>query len=138
MGVQYYPSMNFRVVWDQLEDCPYLDDRQARLPLRVPSRPLTHEETDAALEAGFRRSGRMLYRTECPGCAECRPLRVPVARFTPTASQRRAWKRNLGEVQIRVGAPELTSERLNLYNRHKLERGLARSDEPLGPTGYRA
>jgi arginyl-tRNA--protein-N-Asp/Glu arginylyltransferase len=130
--------MLFRVVWDQMEACPYLPDKVARLPLRVPPRFLTAEELDIRLELGERRSGRMVYRTQCPSCSACEPLRVSVPGFQPSTSQRRTWRRNDGEVRLEVGLPEVSEERLALYNRHKMERGLARTDEPLGATGYRA
>ncbi|MDP2314629.1 MAG: arginyltransferase [Pseudomonadota bacterium] len=130
--------MLFRVVWDQMEECPYLPDQVARLPLRLPPRPLTREELDHRLELGERRSGRMVYRTQCPACSACEPLRVSVPRFQATSSQRRTWRRNDGEVRLEVGIPELSEERLALYNRHKQERGLSRTDEPLGAVGYRA
>lgn len=127
--------MHFRVVWDQIEACPYLPDRMARLPLRLPTRALSPEEFDAALARGERRSGRMLYRTQCPDCEACESLRVPVDRLLPTASQRRALRKN-DDLQVELGPPELSSDRLALYNRHKHERGLARSDEPMSPQGY--
>lgn len=130
--------MLFRVVWDQMEECPYLPDQVARLPLRLPPRPLTREELDHRLELGERRSGRMVYRTQCPACSACEPLRVSVPRFQATSSQRRTWRRNDGEVRLEVGIPELSEERLALYNRHKQERGLSRTDEPLSAVGYRA
>ncbi|MDP2308022.1 MAG: arginyltransferase [Pseudomonadota bacterium] len=130
--------MKFRVVWDQMEECPYLPGQVARLPLRLPPRLLTPEELDIRLELGERRSGRMVYRTQCPACTACEPLRVSVARFEPSSSQRRTWRRNRADVHVEVGDPELSDERLALYNRHKMERGLARSDEPLGAAGYRA
>lgn len=130
--------MLFRVVWDQIEACPYRPDELARLPLRLPPRVLTADELDVRLALGERRSGRMVYRTQCPACSACEPLRVPIARFRPTTSQRRAWRRNEGVVRVEVGLPEVSEERLALYNRHKMERGLARSEEPLGPVGYRA
>lgn len=129
--------MQFRVVWDQLEACPYLPDRLARLPLRLPLAKLSPTQFDRALERGERRSGRMLYRTQCPDCTACEPLRVPVARFQPSASQRRVWRRNEGELRVELGPPELSWDRLVLYNRHKHERGLSRSDEPMSPQGYK-
>ncbi len=129
--------MVFRVVWDQLETCPYREGATARLPLRLPARVLTPAEFDAALEAGDRRTGRMLYRTRCPACVACEPLRVPVARFRPTTSQRRSLRKN-EDVRLEVGPPELSDARVALFNRHKLERGLSRTEEPLSAIHYRA
>ncbi|MFN7146694.1 MAG: arginyltransferase [Myxococcota bacterium] len=129
--------MMFRVVWDQLEECPYRDGHTARLPLRMPPRLLTDEELDRALDAGDRRSGRMLYRTRCPACTACEPLRVPVSRFRPTTSQRRALRKN-EDVRLEVGPPLASADRVALFNRHKFERGLSRSEEPLSAANYRA
>lgn len=128
--------MQFRVVWDQLEECPYRPGQVARLPLRVPIGQVSADGFDKALAEGERRSGRMLYRTQCPTCHACEPLRIPVARFSPTESQKRARKRN-ADVTVEVGKPALTYDRLKLYNRHKAERGLSTRDEPLTPQGYR-
>jgi len=129
--------MQFRVVWDQLEDCPYLPGQVARLPLRMPIAKLLPDEFDRLLEDGERRSGRMVYRTHCPACSACEPIRLPVARFEPTPSQRRVLKRNADRITVEVGEPLLTWDRLILYNRHKQERGLAIRDEPLTAQGYR-
>lgn len=129
--------MHYRVVWDQLEGCPYLPAQVARLPLRLPLASLTPEAFDRMLDAGERRSGRMMYRTQCPACTACQPLRIPVSRFAPTQSQRRVWRRNEGEVRVEVGVPQVSWDRLHLYNRHKQERGLSHSDEPLTAQGYR-
>jgi arginyl-tRNA--protein-N-Asp/Glu arginylyltransferase len=129
--------MMFRVVWDQLEPCPYRDGQTARLPLRLPARVLTGVELDNALESGDRRSGRMLYRTRCPSCAACEPLRVPVARFRPSPSQRRAVRKN-PDITVEVGAPDASAAHVALFNRHKLERGLARTEEPLSSANYSA
>lgn len=130
--------MQFRVLWDQLEACPYREGQTARLPLRLPLSPISHADFDRLLELGDRRSGRMLYRTQCPNCRACEPLRVPVARFVPTRSQRRVLKRNEGQVEVEFGTPEITPDRLNLYNRHKLERGLSMTEHALTPEQYRA
>ena len=125
-----------RVIWDQPEACPYLPDRQARLPLRVPERMVRPEEFDRLLAEGDRRSGRFLYRTSCGACHECRPIRLPTAEFRPTASQRRAARRNQ-DVVVRTVTPDCTPAHLDLYNRHKLARGLSRSGEPIDEIGYR-
>lgn len=135
---RYDARVNFRVLWDQVEPCPYRDGQQARLPLRVPVGPLRPEAFDACLEAGDRRSGRMLYRTACPACTSCEPLRVPVREFQPSKSQRRVWRRNVDELRVETGPPLLDEQRLTLFNRHKLERELSRSGEGLSAESYQA
>lgn len=129
--------MDFRIVWDQPEACPYLPGQTARLPLRVPKRMLNPQEVDEQLAAGDRRSGRMLYKTTCPACSACEPLRVPVADFVPSKSQRRVWAKNVDEITVRVGPPIIDEARLTLFNRHKMERGLSRSGEPMTALAYR-
>ena len=130
------PPLQFRTIWEQPEPCPYREGQTAKLPLRLPRRRPSPDEFDQLLAEGDRRSGRMLYRPTCPACTACEPLRVPVDRFAPTKSQRRAWKAN-PDVEMIVGRPALTRERLELFNRHKLERGLSRSGEPMSAENYR-
>jgi arginine-tRNA-protein transferase len=120
---------------DAPEPCPYLPGRTARLPLRWQTRPLTPAELDLALDAGDRRVGRMLYRTACAPCRACEPLRILVDDFTPTRSQRRVWRRN-ADVTVETGPVTFTEEKLALFNRHKLERGLSESGTPLTRLGY--
>jgi arginyl-tRNA--protein-N-Asp/Glu arginylyltransferase len=45
-------------------------------------------------EFGFRRSGNDLYVPACPGCSECVPVRIPVARFKRSRNQQRVWQSN--------------------------------------------
>jgi arginine-tRNA-protein transferase len=129
--------MRFYVVHSQLEPCPYLDNQMARMPLRVPLGPINASSFDVMLEGGDRRAGPFFYRTQCPSCQACEPIRVPVARFEPSKSQRRAWRRNESEVEVVVTEPELTARHLELYNRHKLERGLSKSGEEVDEQAYR-
>lgn len=124
-----------QLVHDAEEECPYLDDQVARMPLRWQMRTLSGEELDAALATGDRRVGRMLYRTNCPACTACEPLRVRVQDFKPSKSQRRVWSKNQ-DIKVTVGPAVYSEERLELYNRHKLERGLSRDGKAMTPQGY--
>ena len=128
--------MNFRVIWDQPEACPYLPGQMARLPLRVPPRRLTPVEFDEQMALGDRRSGRLLYRTNCDACTACEPLRVSIPNFVASKSQRRVWRKNVGELRITSCLPVVDDLRLSLFNRHKLERGLSRSGEALTRESY--
>lgn len=73
------------------------------------------------MDAGFRRSGRVLYQPVCDGCRACTPLRVIVREFKPSKSQRRCMTRNR-DLSLRVGRPTLSAEKLALYARYQVER----------------
>ena len=96
--------------------CEYLPDRiwQLRSELVPHLRPADYMQR---LQQGWRRFGYEMFRPECPSCRMCQSLRVPVATFRPNPTQRRAWKRNQGEVTVRVGAPSLSRDRLDLWAR---------------------
>jgi leucyl-tRNA---protein transferase len=123
---------------DEPSECPYLPDRVAVLPLRLPLEPLTRERLERRLAQGERRQGRLVYRAECPTCQLCEAIRVPVARFRPSRTQRRVFARGQREIETTCGPVETTRERVALYNRHKLLRGLGADDTELGLDGYAA
>jgi leucyl-tRNA---protein transferase len=68
------------------------------------------------LRAGWRRFGRAFFHPVCKACHRCQSLRVPVATFCPDRSQRRARKAN-ADVELVIGEPEVTAEKLRLYDR---------------------
>lgn len=97
--------------------CSYFADRVARTrAFWAPEMPgeLYHDFMDA----GFRRSGRVVYQPICPGCRRCVPLRVPVARFAPDKSQRRVWRRNQ-DLVVTFDPPEPSAEKHDLYERYR-------------------
>jgi len=123
------------VVYDEPHDCPYVAGRTAVLPLRVPSRRLAGDELDERLAAGDRRQGMFLYRTACPSCRACEPIRLDVRRFEANRSQRRALARGNRLLRVEMGPPLLDERRVALYNRHKQLRGLG--DQEIDLAGYR-
>jgi len=123
------------VVYDALQACPYLPDRVARMPLEYPKQRLTAEDLDRLLENGYRRSGAMFYRTDCPGCQACIATRVDVHRFEWTKSFKRIFNRGRRELQITWGRPKVDTERLRVFNQHRSLRGLS-SSGPATLTDY--
>jgi arginine-tRNA-protein transferase len=70
------------------------------------------------LDAGFRRSGTLIYQPMCPGCRQCQPIRVPTTRFTPTRSHRRVLRKN-ADLVVSAGIPNPTLEKFELYDRYQ-------------------
>ncbi len=62
--------------------CSYLPDRVTTLRAFASGR-LDPGGYHDFMDAGFRRSGRMVYQPVCDGCRRCVPIRVPVERFSP-------------------------------------------------------
>jgi arginyl-tRNA--protein-N-Asp/Glu arginylyltransferase len=124
------------VVFDTPHPCSYLPGRTARLPHRHPVEQLAPEVFDQRLAEGDRRTGVFLYRTRCPQCRACEPIRLEVARFKPDATQRRMLRRGNELLEVRIGQPLVEEQRVALFNRHRTERGLAHGDTPLDPFSY--
>lgn len=126
-----------KLVYDGLQRCPYLPGQIARMPLYRQLRRLTLDEADERFANAERRVGTCLYRTACPTCSECRGLRIPVADFKPSKSQRRVLNRWGDDFRIEIGRATWEPAKLEMFNRHKAERGLTSDDdEPMTPLGY--
>ncbi len=101
---------------DRPHPCPYL-----------PGRIATHEYFSAErldpdayrrlMDLRFRRSGQVIYRPACQGCRECVPIRVPVAGFRPSRSQRRIIRRN-ADLAIAIGPPSPDAEKWRIFREY--------------------
>src|SRR6476659_1768264 len=109
------PPLRVRLVVAPEHPCPYLPGRTAR------SRAFWAERLPGSvyhqfMDAGFRRSGKVFYQPACRGCRECWPMRVPVAGFRASKSQRRSWRRNQ-DLVVAAGEVAATDEKFDLYLR---------------------
>ena len=108
------------------------------MPLRMPVRAVAPEELDTRLANGDRRHGLVFYRPQCPSCQRCEAIRIPVADFELSASDRRVLRRGDAALTLDVTRPRATPAHLALYEKHKHGRGLAREGaKPTGMAGYR-
>jgi arginyl-tRNA--protein-N-Asp/Glu arginylyltransferase len=113
------PPVGVRLTTLPPQDCNYLPGRIAV------SRAFWIDEMPGGMyhkfmDAGFRRSGTVVYQPACPDCQRCVPIRVPVADFTPNKSQRRCARLN-ADLIITESEPELTDEKFELYRRYLVE-----------------
>lgn len=101
--------------------CPYLMgywERKLITELRGPEATALHSDLS---RAGFRRSHRFAYRPACADCDACRPVRVDVARFTPSRSLRRVARRN-SDLVGRLEPPIASQEQFAIFAAYLQER----------------
>jgi len=115
------PPVNVVLTVCNPKPCPYLPQRMETLRavyVKARCHPDTYHDF---MQAGFRRSGRVLYQPVCRGCRQCTPVRVPVDRFQPSKSQRRCARRN-ADLRVEIGPPVLSDDKIQLYHRYQTER----------------
>ncbi len=123
-------------VVDEASICPYLDARTARMPLEIPASAVSGQQLDYLLDMGYRRSGWFYYRTACPGCHACEPLRVDVPKFIESRSLRRVLKQGDAQLRVTIGQPKCDDLRLKLFNQHRIQRDMSRGDGPASADDY--
>ncbi len=112
-----HPVRDLRFFLTVPHACSYLEAREATTLFLDPQESHSQGVYDALALLGFRRSGRHLYRPHCEGCSACVSVRIPVADFRSSRSQRRVAKRN--EDLRLVERPALfDEEHYALYDRY--------------------
>ena len=99
------------------EKCPYFGDGRVRENLSFIAREVSEDTYERLLAFGWRRCGALFYKPLCPGCQDCRPLRVDSALFHLDRSQKRCLKRNC-EMSISIGEPFDSDEDFELFTRY--------------------
>ncbi|MCA9196456.1 MAG: arginyltransferase [Planctomycetales bacterium] len=97
-------------------ECSYLPSETSVMDYRI-ILALNSNEYEHLLERGWRRQGVHVFRPACPACNKCRSLRVNVAEFRPSKSQRRVLRQNQ-DVQLIVQRPVITYQHIEVFNRY--------------------
>ena len=101
--------------------CPYLEGEEARSEYIDPRETLTPFELSQLSRAGFRRSGKLVYRPACDNCNECQSVRLPVDEFRLSRNMKRLLK-NTHHWTLSIEAPDSDLTQYPLYERYINER----------------
>ncbi|NND83416.1 MAG: arginyltransferase [Gammaproteobacteria bacterium] len=118
MSTAHNPIRLFETVVDE---CPYMPDRQSASILVDPDHDVDPALFGMLSRSGFRRSGEMLYSPKCPTCNACVSVRIPVASFRPSRSQKRVWRKNM-DLRISLEKVEFKQPHFEMYLRYQKSR----------------
>ncbi|MFK7943332.1 MAG: arginyltransferase [Paracoccaceae bacterium] len=93
------PSLKAQFYLTAPQPCAYLEGREERKVFTTLNGGNAVSVNNALSQKGFRRSQSVIYRPACVGCSACMSIRIPVAEFTPSRSQRRTIQRNTNMVR---------------------------------------
>jgi arginyl-tRNA--protein-N-Asp/Glu arginylyltransferase len=102
--------------------CSYLPGRRARSQVATPNYLITGPVYGDLVQLGFRRSGHFAYRPYCDHCRACRPIRLEVAKFQPSRTQRKIYRRLSGQLTARIEPLVFQPAHYNLYLRYQASR----------------
>ncbi len=97
--------------------CPYIPGRLERKVFAEIKGSNAGLMTEALSRIGFRRSQNVVYRPSCDGCSACVSVRVAVAEFVPSTSQKRLLAQH-ADLEVSACAPWSTEEQFALMRRY--------------------
>lgn len=121
-GSGFHQDTSLALYVSQSHDCSYLPQREARSLFLDPAADVSPTIYQQLIDRGFRRSGCYLYQPACPSCSACVSLRIPVADFKPSRSQRRNWRHNSERYQVIPEPADFKEAHFELYKRYLLQR----------------
>lgn len=119
------------------DNCGYLENQQSQNivvdPEVVPDRTLQ----SLLANAGFRRSGNMLYRPNCPSCQACMATRIPVSQFQTNKRQKRILKKN-SDLTVTALAAHYSQEHYDLFSNYLKTRHADAGMDDTSEEGYKS
>jgi leucyl-tRNA---protein transferase len=114
---QHIPTRRLRFFMTATAPCPYLPGQVERKVFANLPFSDGADVNDQLTSAGFRRSQNIAYRPACETCDACVSVRLPVADFVFSRSQRKVLNRNADLSRALVEA-EATMEQFDLLRRY--------------------
>jgi len=98
------------------QQCSYLDNREQISDYKLINN-CSLEESQAFIERGYRRFGKVYFRPVCSGCDECKSLKIDATNFKFSKSARRIIKK-CSHLEIIIQKPTMTHEHLELFDNY--------------------
>jgi arginine-tRNA-protein transferase len=117
------------------QPCSYLENQASSSAFVDPDCEMDMALYSQLIRAGFRRSGRLVYRPHCPECQQCLSLRVPVQAFEERRRQRRIRQVN-ADVRLVSCNARLQADHYALYQRYTASRHAGGSMADSTPDEY--
>lgn len=97
-------------------NCPYIPGQKMKMHYKQVE-DVSKTFATAVAQRGWRRFGRNFFYPACIDCTECKSMRIDVANYKYSKSQRKTINRN-EETKIVIQEPTITQDHLNLYNKY--------------------
>lgn len=101
---------------EENRSCSYFDDRISDIRYKYIYSCST-TQYQGMLERGWRRFGRMHFVPECKTCKKCVSMRIDVANYKFSKSEKRVIAKNK-DTKLYIRPPSVTMEHLNLYDKY--------------------
>ena len=99
-------------------ECPYLPGESASSLLLDPASTISDQLFSVAIESGFRRSGKTVYRPHCTDCQACKSVKIAVEGQQLSRAQKRTLKANL-DIETLFVEPMFDERHFQLYCRYQ-------------------
>lgn len=128
--------MNILKEFSVNSQCSYLDNLEQTTSYKI-IQNCTSEQCQEYIERGYRRFGNMYFKPECSTCSECQSIKIDVANFSFSKSQRRVLKK-ASHIKSYIQKPTLTKEHLALFEKYHLHMKDSKGWEhnPVTAQGY--
>ncbi len=125
-----YRVISIPLFLSQEHDCGYLENHLEQSAFVHPDTELSIPIYSQLLANGFRRSGDLVYKPLCKQCSACISVRIPIADFKPSRSQKRVLK-NQSIIDITIKSASFHQAHYDLYLKYQQHRhkggGMAQS-----------
>jgi leucyl-tRNA---protein transferase len=108
--------------------CGYLPTKLAQSLIATPQHLVNGHQYSGLIKQGFRRSGKFVYRPHCENCNACIPVRLPVANFKASRSQKRAYKQHQN-LESSISSLSFDETHFALYKAYQIARHEGNAEE---------